>query len=313
MSLFICKTNYFILNRRTITWTSSLDHTGIQRGTIQVRANNIMGSLIGVSQPAGFLLNLHVLRVCRKGKRHHSFVTELFFHFAVINGISCNSGRCSGLETEHFDSKLLQGIGQIICRLKSIGACIIAYITVNTSCLQVSSGTQNNCLTVVNCARISLHSGDFPILNKKLGYFSLADSQVLLILQSLSHFVAVCLLVGLGAKGVDSRTLGTVQHFGLNEGLVNIFSHFAAQGIQFTYQMALRAAPYIGIAGHQCNTLCTDCKHNGIEPQSCACKCCLTACMTCTNHYNVIIFFQCFHDQSPRIIYTSIIFPYRIY
>ena len=32
MSFFICKTNYFILNRRAITWTSSLDHTRIQRG-----------------------------------------------------------------------------------------------------------------------------------------------------------------------------------------------------------------------------------------------------------------------------------------
>ena len=239
MSFFICKTNYFILNRRAITWTSSLDHTRIQRGTIQIGTDNIMGSLIGISQPAGFLLDLHILRICGKRKWHYSLIPKLLFHLAVVDGISCNSGRCSSLETEHFNSQFFQRISQIIGCLQSIWTCIIAYITVNTACFQISSSTQNYRLTMVDSAGIRLHTCDLAILYQKLGNLSLADGQVLLILQRLSHFITVSLLISLSTKGMHCRTLGTVQHLRLNKSLVNIFSHLSTKSIQLTDQMSL--------------------------------------------------------------------------
>ena len=212
MSFFVSKTNYLIFNRRAVSWAGSLDHTGIQWRAVQVCADDIVSRLICVGKPAGFLFDLHVFRICGKGKWHYSLIPKLLLHFAVINGISCNSRRCSGFKTEHFNSQFFQRIGQIIGCLQTVWTCIIADITINTTCFQIGSGTQNNRLTMVNSSGISLYTSDSAILYKKLCYLTLTDSQVLLILQSLSHLVTVCLLVSLCAKGVNSRALGAIQH-----------------------------------------------------------------------------------------------------
>ena len=222
-----------------------------------------MGSLICVCQPARFLFNLHILRVCGKRKRHNSLIAKLFLHLAVINSISCNSGWCSGLETEHFYSQLFQRISKIISCLQTIWACIITYIAINTSCFQIGSGTQNNSLTMINSSGIGLYTCDFSILYKKLCYLSLADSQVILILQCLSHLVTVSLLICLCAKRMNCRSLGTIQHLGLDKGLVNIFSHLASKSVQFTHQMALGASSYIRVTRHKSNTIYTDSEHHG--------------------------------------------------
>ena len=152
MPFFICKTYYLILNRRTVSGSCSVDHSGVKRRSIQIIPNDLMCLFIGVGEPAGFLRDLYIFRISRKGKRHYFFVSELFFHLAVINGISCDSGRCTGLKTEHFNSQLLQGIGKIIGCLKTVRPCIIAYIPINTSCLQISSCAENHCFTMINSA-----------------------------------------------------------------------------------------------------------------------------------------------------------------
>ena len=248
-----------------------------------------MGSLIGISQPAGFLLDLHILRICGKRKWHYSLIAKLLFHLTIVYSISCDSGRCSSLETEHFNSQFLQRISQIIGCLQSIWTCIIAYITVNTACFQISSSTQNYRLTMVNSAGIRLHTCDLAILYQKLSNLSLADGQVLLILQRLSHFITVSLLISLSTKGMHCRAFGTVQHFGLNKSLINIFSHLTAKSIQFTNQMSLRTSTYIRVTRHQRNTLCAYRKHDRIQSQSRPCQRSLTASMTSTDHYYVII------------------------
>ena len=141
MSVLICKSYYLIFNRRTISWSGSLNHSRIQRRTIQIRPDNLMRLLIGVSQPAGYLINLYILRICRKGKWHHSFITKLLFHFRKVNGTFVNTGRCSCLKTEHLNSICLQGICQMISRLKPVWSSIITDITIDTSCLQIRSCT----------------------------------------------------------------------------------------------------------------------------------------------------------------------------
>ena len=46
------------------------------------------------------------------------------------------------------------------------------------------------------------------------------------------------------------RSFGTVKHFGLDKGLVNIFSHLSTKSIQLTDQMSLSDTADRGIAGH---------------------------------------------------------------
>ena len=135
MAVFICKTNHLIFNRWAVSRSCSFNHTGIKRRSVQICPNNLMSFFIGISQPAGFLLNLYILRICGKRKRHYSLITKLLFHFTVINGISGNSCRSSCFKTEHFNPQFFQRICEIICCLKSVRTCIITYISINTSCL----------------------------------------------------------------------------------------------------------------------------------------------------------------------------------
>ena len=80
MSGFICKSYHFVLDRRTVPRTGSLDHTGIQRGTIQIFPDDLMGFLVGIGQPAGYLIDLDTFRVGGERKRNDSLVSLLLFH-----------------------------------------------------------------------------------------------------------------------------------------------------------------------------------------------------------------------------------------
>ena len=92
-----------------------------------------MGLFIRISQPAGNLIDLDVLRVCRKGKRYDPLVSFLLFHFAEINTSLVNTRRRSCLKPIHFDSKFFQTVCQIICRLQSVWPGLHADVSVNTS------------------------------------------------------------------------------------------------------------------------------------------------------------------------------------
>ena len=159
-----------------------------------------MRLLIGISQPAGDLINLYVVRVCRKRKRYHSFISKLLFHFGKINGPFVDTGWCSCLKTKHFDPICLQGICQMIRCLESVWSCIIADITVYTSCLQISSCTQYTGLTVIYCTGKCLHSGENTVLYDNLSHFCLFNRQIRRIFQCFSHAAAVVFLVCLGSQ-----------------------------------------------------------------------------------------------------------------
>ena len=134
MPVLICKPNHLILNRRAISWTGSFNHPGIQWRAVQIISDNLMRLFIRISQPAGCLLNLYGFRIRCKGKGHHSLVSKLLFHFAIINRPAVNSRRCSGFKAIHLDSQFFQRICQIICCLKTIWSRISTYITIDTAC-----------------------------------------------------------------------------------------------------------------------------------------------------------------------------------
>ena len=72
-----------------------------------------------------------------------------------------------------------------------------------------------------------------------------------LIFQHLGHGHLVHLLIGLGPQGIDGRPLARVEHAHLDARLIRIDAHFAAQRIDFPYEVALAGTAYGGIAGHE--------------------------------------------------------------
>ena len=65
---------------------------------------------------------------------------------------------------------------------------------------------------------------------------------------------------------MDRRAFGLVEHFGLDEGFVYVFTHFPTESIQLTDEMPFGAAAYIGVAGHKGDAVYADCEHDCVEP-----------------------------------------------
>ena len=80
----IRKAHHFVLDRRTVARTGSLNHSGKQWRTAQIIPNDLMCLFVCISQITGHLIYLHILRVCGKGKWNNFLISKLFFHFVVI-------------------------------------------------------------------------------------------------------------------------------------------------------------------------------------------------------------------------------------
>ena len=86
---------------------------------------------------------------------------------------------------------------------------------------------------------------------------------------------------------MDCRTLGLVQHFGLNKGLVDILSHFTAKCIDFTHQMSLGRTADVRITGHHGNAVHIHREDNRTKSDSGCSQRGLAACMTRADHTDI--------------------------
>ena len=174
---------------------------------------------------------------------------------------------------------------------QSVGSGLIDHFSEETSGVQIGSGTQNHRPRMIRGAGDCLYTADSMIFHNQLADLALANGQMIRILQRPTHTGAISSLVRLGTQRVYCRSFGAVQHLGLNKGMVNIHSHFSAQGIDFTHQMPFGAAADIRVAGHHGNRFHAYGKQYGLQSQSGAGQCRFTAGMTGSHHHHIIIFF----------------------
>ena len=249
-----------------------------------------MGILIRIGKPAGNLIDLNRLRICGKRKRHHSGVSQLFFHLRIIDGSSIDPGRCTSFKTVHLNAQIFQRIRQMVGGLQSIGPRVHAHVPVDAPGAQISSRTEYDRLRMINCPGIQTDACHMLVLFQNLRHFRLDNLQMLRIFQNLSHSPAVFCFIRLGAQRVHRRPLGYIQHLRLNKRAVNHLAHLSAQSIHFPHQMSFGASSNIGIAGHQGNTVHTDRKYCRFQPQSGTGKSRFTSGMTGSHHRYIHIF-----------------------
>ena len=238
MAVLIREFHHFILDGRTIPGTGPFDRAGKERRPVQIVPDDLVGRLICIGQPAGHLVDLHIIRIRCKGKGHDALVAFLLFHPAEINGIPVDAGRCPGLEPVHLYPQGFQAVRQIIGALQAIRPGVHTDIAVNAPGFQISSGTQDHRPAVINGAGIGLDSCNMPVFCEQVRHFHLADVKPRLRFQHLPHGPAVVCFIRLGAKRMDGRTFGLVQHLGLDESPVDDLSHLSAQGVHFPHQMS---------------------------------------------------------------------------
>lgn len=207
MPVFIGKPHNFIFDGRTVSGSGSFDLSRIQRRAVQTGTDDIVRFLIRIGQPAGSLRNLYSLRFCCKRKRNHSLISKLFLHLAVIDRPPVNSCRCSCFEPIHLNPQALQRISQMIGSLQAVRTCMHADISIDTSCFQVSSGTENHCFCMIDCSGIQTHSRRLAVPDQNLCHFCLYNLKMFCLLQHHTHGTAVFCLIRLGAQRMYCRSL----------------------------------------------------------------------------------------------------------
>ena len=207
MAVFIGKFYNFILNRRTVPRTSSLDHAGIKRRPAEIFADDFVRLLVRIRQPAGFLIDLYTLRIGRERERHNPLIAELLFHLGEVDAPLVDTRRCSGLKAHHLHTVCFQGIRQMRCRLQTVRSRIRAHITVNAPRIQVNTGTEHCSLAVVNCTGNGFYARQNAVFHDQLRNLHLADRQMICVFENLAHRLAVRPLVCLRTQRMHRRSL----------------------------------------------------------------------------------------------------------
>ena len=96
---------------------------------------------------------------------------------------------------------------------------------------------------------------------------------------------------------MNRRSLGCVQHLGLDKGLVDDARHLAAERVHFAHKVTFRCASYVRIARHHRDMVDMQREDRGFQAQAGACESSLTSRMACAYHDDMVAVF---------------IFPYRI-
>jgi hypothetical protein len=104
MSRFVGEPKDFVLDAGTIPSPHPLDDTGEERGTIHCTPNDLVGSLVGVSDVAGHLGQRRPFASIFKGKERGRNISPLDFETRVVDGPAVKTRTSPGLETSQFET-----------------------------------------------------------------------------------------------------------------------------------------------------------------------------------------------------------------
>ena len=295
MPLFFRKLDDLIFNGRTIPRSRALDHACVDRGAVQIGPDDLVRCFRGVGQVAVRLLDLHALRISGKRKRHHPLVAMLRLHFGKIQTAPIHSGRSAGFEPPQRYAMRFQRCRQMIRRLQPVRSRVGDRFTAQTSCPQIGAAADDHCLAFVECPGEGPHTIDLlrsaffaPVpVGDDLAHFRLTDHQMLLMLQMLAHLPGVFRLVRLGTQTVYRRSLGDIEHLGLDKGLVDHLAHLTAQRIQLAHQMPLGGPAHVGVAWHEGDRVHADRKDHRLQTKTCTGQRSLAAGMSRTHHAHI--------------------------
>ena len=135
---------------------------------------------------------------------------------------------------------LSQRIRQMCGGLCRVWSCRNRYISVDTPCVQIGSGTQNSSLAVPHRTGYCPYRGKgIRIIGDDFRYLLHPDLQVFLFLQRLPHSGGIGSLICLRPEGMYRRSFGTVQHTALQEGVIDALCHLSPERVYFPHKMSL--------------------------------------------------------------------------
>jgi hypothetical protein len=141
--------------------------------------------------------------------------------------------------------------------------------------------------------------GTRDIFEDEVDYFGLADVEVGLGFEELTHFYAVELLVALGAGAPDRGSAGGVEEAELDADGIGDFAHDAAKGVYFSDKMAFSYSANGWVAAHLGDEVKVHGDEGGLEAHAGGCHGGFAAGMTCADHGYIVLF----GERHPRLLY----------
>ena len=253
------------LDGRAVARADALDHAGVDRAAVEVRADDGVRALVGIGQVAHGL----VLDRVRGGKRERLDlrVARLQLHAGKVHRARVHARRRAGLEPAHAQPQRLAALGQRPGGRQAVRAGIAQYIAHDRAPVQIRARRQHGGAAAVHGA-VRRHDGaDAAVLRLDGHDLRLLDAQVRLQLERVLHHGLILPPVGLRAQRVHGRPFAAVEHPVLDAGLIGRARHFAAERVELAHEVALARAADGGVAGHIADGVHIDRKTDGVQPQ----------------------------------------------
>ena len=291
MAGFISEAGDFIFNRRAVTRADPFDHTGIHRRAIEVIADNLVGTLIGVGNVAVHLLRVFVHRT-HKGHHRQRRIARLHLHHREVDTTRIDTRRRTGFQAANVKRHFAQTFGQRNRRrITGTATAVVFHTDVDKSAKECTGGQHHR-------GRVNTHIGvghhatdggaNAVALGNQVVTGGLEDIQIGLVFHNMTDRRAVQRTVGLSAGCTYRRAFAAVKNAELDTGFVGGARHSAAQCIDFFYQVAF-ANPADGrVARHHTNGIGVVGQQQGFAAGAGRCQRSLRTGMAAANHNDVI-------------------------
>ena len=253
------------LDGRAIARADALDHAGVDRAAVEVRADDGVRALVGIGQVAHGL----VFNRVRGGKRKRLDlrVTRLQLHAREVHRACVHARRRAGLEPAHAQPQRFAAFRQRARGGQPIRPGIAQYIAHDRAPVQIRARREHGGAAAVD-SPVCRHDGaDAAVLRLDGHDLRLLDAQVRLQLERVLHHGLVFPPVGLRAQRVHGRPFAAVEHPVLDAGLIGRARHLAAERIELAHEVPLARAADGGVAGHIADGVHIDRKTDGVQSE----------------------------------------------
>ena len=249
VAVLVGETVDLVLDRRAVARADTFDHAGEHRAALETAADDVVGALVGVGDPAWQLLRVH-RAAAAVGEHRLRGIARLRFHHAEIDAAAIDARRGAGLQAPDRQAQLAQAFAQRRCRgIAGATAAVVFQPDVDLAG-QEGAGGEHHALAAEGDADGGDGAGDTVALDQEVVHRLLEQRQVGLVFQHLADRRLVQHAVGLGAGGAHCRTLGGVEGAELDAADVGGQRHGAAERVHFFYQMTLADAADRRVARH---------------------------------------------------------------
>ena len=249
MAGLIGKAMNLVFDRRAVTRAHALDHPGVHRGAVEVVANNLVRTLVGVGNPAGQLLRM-LPGIAKERKHRHRVIRVLGLHHRKIDGLTVQAGRGAGFQTPLRQFEFTQAGGQRNrWRVAHATTRVVIQPDMDQT-IQERAGSQHHGIGMEAHTQLGDGARNAVAFHNQVITGLRKNREVRLVFQTTANRLLVKHTVGLSTCGAHRRTFRRIENAELDTGFIGGRGHGTAQRIDFFNQVAFADTANRWVATH---------------------------------------------------------------